>query len=202
MSTLQRAIEIATLAHQGQVDKSGKEYIGHPLRVMEMGKTEDERIVGVLHDVVEDTGWTFEKLAEEECHQCHQKVHCRTDEHHLPRDRDVFGGVVCLGECRDEDDRIIYLNVGETLNLKEINFEVGEGYYNGEAISFKKKPAGLTIVDGVSITPTKAVERRMIAIYVIIANPTFFIKTTKKDNKAGRSLFRDFFASFNLHSSI
>ena len=32
---------------------------------MEMGKTEDEKIVGVLHDVVEDTDWTFEKLAEE-----------------------------------------------------------------------------------------------------------------------------------------
>ena len=65
MSTLQRAIEIATQAHQGQFDKSGKDYIGHPLRVMEMGRTEDEKIVGVLHDVVEDTDWTFEALAEE-----------------------------------------------------------------------------------------------------------------------------------------
>ena len=36
MSTLQRAIEIATQAHKGQFDKSGKDYIGHPLRVMEM----------------------------------------------------------------------------------------------------------------------------------------------------------------------
>ena len=65
MSTLQRAIEIATEAHKGQVDKSGKEYIGHPLRVMEMGKSEQEKIIGVLHDVVEDTNWTFETLAEE-----------------------------------------------------------------------------------------------------------------------------------------
>lgn len=65
MSTLQRAIEIATEAHKGQFDKAGKEYIGHPLRVMEMGNTEDEKIVGVLHDVIEDTDWTFEKLAEE-----------------------------------------------------------------------------------------------------------------------------------------
>ena len=65
MSTLQRAIEIATLAHQGQFDKAGNDYIGHPLRVMEMGKTEDERIVGVLHDVVEDTDWTFEALQAE-----------------------------------------------------------------------------------------------------------------------------------------
>ena len=65
MSTLQRAIEIATQAHQGQFDKSGKDYIGHPLRVMEMGQTENEKIVGVLHDVIEDTDWTFEKLANE-----------------------------------------------------------------------------------------------------------------------------------------
>ena len=65
MSTLKRAIEIATEAHKGQLDKSGKDYIGHPLRVMEMGKTEEEKIVGVLHDVIEDTEWTFDKLAEE-----------------------------------------------------------------------------------------------------------------------------------------
>ena len=65
MSTLQRAIEIATEAHKGQFDKSGKDYIGHPLRVMEMGKTDEEKIVGVLHDVIEDTDWTFEALAEE-----------------------------------------------------------------------------------------------------------------------------------------
>ena len=65
MSTLERAIEIATEAHKGQYDKSGKDYIGHPLRVMDMGKTDDEKIVGVLHDVIEDTDWTFEKLAEE-----------------------------------------------------------------------------------------------------------------------------------------
>ena len=52
MSTLQRAIEIATLAHQGQVDKGGNDYIGHPLRVMEMGKTENERIVGEPVDAV------------------------------------------------------------------------------------------------------------------------------------------------------
>ena len=65
MNTLQRAIEIATQAHQGQFDKSGKEYIGHPLRVMEMGRTEEEKIAGVLHDVVEDSDWTFEALEAE-----------------------------------------------------------------------------------------------------------------------------------------
>ena len=65
MSTLERAIEIATEAHKGQYDKAGNDYIGHPLRVMDMGRSEEEKIVGVLHDVVEDTDWTFEMLAAE-----------------------------------------------------------------------------------------------------------------------------------------
>ena len=65
MATLERAIEIARQAHAGQVDKGGADYIGHPLRVMGMGKTEEEKIVGVLHDVVEDSDWTFEMLESE-----------------------------------------------------------------------------------------------------------------------------------------
>ena len=65
MSSLPRAIEIATEAHKEQFDKAGNEYIGHPLRVMDMGRTEEEKIVGVLHDVVEDTDWTFEMLEAE-----------------------------------------------------------------------------------------------------------------------------------------
>lgn len=65
MSTLERAIEIATEAHRGQLDKAGKDYIGHPMRVMAAGKTTEERIVGVLHDVVEDSDWTLERLAAE-----------------------------------------------------------------------------------------------------------------------------------------
>lgn len=65
MSTLERAIEIAHEAHAGQYDKAGKDYILHPLRVMERGRTEEEKIVGVLHDVVEDSEWTFEMLEAE-----------------------------------------------------------------------------------------------------------------------------------------
>ena len=48
---LQRAIEIAVEAHKGQLDKGGNLYILHPLRVMMGLDTEDEKIVGVLHDV-------------------------------------------------------------------------------------------------------------------------------------------------------
>ncbi len=65
MSTIEKAIEIAVAAHKGQKDKSGANYILHPLRVMERGKTEIEKICGVLHDVVEDSEWTFEMLEKE-----------------------------------------------------------------------------------------------------------------------------------------
>ena len=62
---LDRAKTIATSAHKGQVDKAGKPYIEHPMRVMNMGKTVEEKIAGVLHDVVEDSDWTFEMLEKE-----------------------------------------------------------------------------------------------------------------------------------------
>jgi (p)ppGpp synthase/HD superfamily hydrolase len=65
MATLERAIEIAVSAHKGQLDKAGQPYILHVLQVMMKGKTLEERIVGVLHDIVEDTTWTIEQLATE-----------------------------------------------------------------------------------------------------------------------------------------
>lgn len=62
MSTLEQAIALAVKAHQGQVDKNGMPYILHPLRVMFRLETDLERIVGILHDVVEDTSVTFDEL--------------------------------------------------------------------------------------------------------------------------------------------
>ena len=62
---LDRAKEIARTAHEGQVDKAGKPYIEHPMRVMNMGKSMEEKIAGILHDVVEDSEWTFEMLEKE-----------------------------------------------------------------------------------------------------------------------------------------
>lgn len=62
---LRMAILIATEAHKNQKDKNGQPYVLHLFRVMNMGKTIDEKICGVLHDIVEDTDWTFEKLQNE-----------------------------------------------------------------------------------------------------------------------------------------
>jgi (p)ppGpp synthase/HD superfamily hydrolase len=65
--TLDDAIQVARRAHEGQLDKSGRPYIGHPLRVMGALRDEQERMAAVLHDVVEDTSVTLEELAEKGC---------------------------------------------------------------------------------------------------------------------------------------
>ena len=65
MSSLERAIAIAARAHEGQVDKAGAPYILHPLRMMMRLKGTEERIVAVLHDVVEDSGISLDALRSE-----------------------------------------------------------------------------------------------------------------------------------------
>lgn len=62
MTLLAKALEIAQAAHAGQVDKTGAPYLLHVMRVMHRGQTEDEKICGLLHDVVEDSSTTFEDL--------------------------------------------------------------------------------------------------------------------------------------------
>ncbi len=65
MATLERAIEIAAAAHAGQTDRAGQPYVLHPLRVMLAVRSPEERMAAVLHDVVEDTPWTLDRLAAE-----------------------------------------------------------------------------------------------------------------------------------------
>jgi len=62
---LEKAIRIAVEAHAGQKDRYGVPYILHPNRVMQRLGTTEERTVGILHDVVEDTDWTLKRLREE-----------------------------------------------------------------------------------------------------------------------------------------
>ena len=62
---LEKAIGIAVEAHRGQRDRTGAPYILHPMRVMAGVDTDAEKTVAILHDVVEDTAWTFERLAGE-----------------------------------------------------------------------------------------------------------------------------------------
>jgi (p)ppGpp synthase/HD superfamily hydrolase len=62
MATLEKALQIAVKAHEGQKERDGLPYIMHPLRVMNGVEGEEAMIVGVLHDVIEDTSVTAEDL--------------------------------------------------------------------------------------------------------------------------------------------
>lgn len=65
MADLQRALTIALEAHRDQTRRNGTPYVLHPLRVMLSFEDETRRMIGVLHDVVEDSEWSLEDLREE-----------------------------------------------------------------------------------------------------------------------------------------
>jgi (p)ppGpp synthase/HD superfamily hydrolase len=62
MATIDKALQIAAKAHEGQKEKNGQPYIVHPLRVMNSVEGEAAKIVAILHDVVEDTSVTEDDL--------------------------------------------------------------------------------------------------------------------------------------------
>ena len=62
---VEKCIKIAHEAHFQQRDRDGNAVILHPLIVGSMGKTDAEKCVGFLHDVVEDSDWTFDDLLSE-----------------------------------------------------------------------------------------------------------------------------------------
>jgi len=76
MPTIDDTIALVREAHAGQTDKAGEPYVGHLLRVYERVKTRLDNLdtppgpqerdeilhAALLHDIVEDTGHTFEQL--------------------------------------------------------------------------------------------------------------------------------------------
>lgn len=56
------ALQIAIRAHEGQKDKSGRDYVMHPIRVAGRCKDPRAKIVALLHDTVEDTDVTPDYL--------------------------------------------------------------------------------------------------------------------------------------------
>ncbi len=56
------AVQTSKQAHTGQVDKGGNPYFLHPLAVASGVESIECKIVALLHDIIEDTGITFEQL--------------------------------------------------------------------------------------------------------------------------------------------
>lgn len=59
---INKALEICYEAHKNQVDKGNKPYFLHPITVALNCQTEEEKVVALLHDVVEDTDITLNDL--------------------------------------------------------------------------------------------------------------------------------------------
>ena len=66
--TLEHAFAISAFYHAGVKDKGGQPYFKHPLwitsELLYRGSSDTELIVGILHDVIEDTPVTFDMLRE------------------------------------------------------------------------------------------------------------------------------------------
>lgn len=62
MITIENALRRAIEAHEGQKDLDGNPVILHPLSVGLAGHNREEIVAGFLHDVVEDTNFTFKEL--------------------------------------------------------------------------------------------------------------------------------------------
>ena len=65
-SEIARAFDVARIAHEGQLRKSGEDYITHPVAVSlilaELGLNETTIIASLLHDTVEDTPYSLAQL--------------------------------------------------------------------------------------------------------------------------------------------
>ena len=59
-----KAMKLCFDAHKKQVDKSGLSYVFHPFHLAEQMTDEDTTVVALLHDVVEDSDYTFADLQE------------------------------------------------------------------------------------------------------------------------------------------
>lgn len=62
---LDKAALICVTKHAGQRDKAGSAYFQHPMRIAMHCRTDEEKIVALLHDTIEDTDVTPEYLLAE-----------------------------------------------------------------------------------------------------------------------------------------
>lgn len=62
---LNKALMLSYMAHKDQVDKGGSPYYLHPIYVALNVNSEDEKIVALLHDIIEDTDITLDDLKSE-----------------------------------------------------------------------------------------------------------------------------------------
>lgn len=88
-----KALVIAYEAHKDQFDKSGIPYVFHPVHLAEQMPDEYSVCVALLHDVVEDSKYTFQNLIDFEFPQeVIDAVKVLTH----PKDIPYFDYIVCI----------------------------------------------------------------------------------------------------------
>ena len=58
-----KALKLCFEAHKDQVDKTGLPYVFHPFHLAEQMDDEISTVCALLHDVIEDTDYTFSDLS-------------------------------------------------------------------------------------------------------------------------------------------
>jgi (p)ppGpp synthase/HD superfamily hydrolase len=115
-SMLDKAIAVAAAAHSGQKDKYGSPYILHPIRLMIKTCSEEEMITAILHDVVEDTGWTFETLeAEGFSHNIIKALDCLTR-----RDDETYEAYIERADLNPLARKIKLIDLEDNMDMKRM----------------------------------------------------------------------------------
>ena len=61
---IKKAMILSYESHRGQYDKGGLPYIFHPFHLAEQMSTEETVVIALLHDVIEDTEYTIQDIAD------------------------------------------------------------------------------------------------------------------------------------------
>lgn len=120
MNDLERAIALAVDAHAGQTDKAGATYIRHPLRVMRHMETPQERVVAVLHDVIEDTEYTPAMIEDEFDEEIRDAVEALTK-----RDGESYSDFVERAAANDLARKVKIADIEDNMDLTRLS-EVSE----------------------------------------------------------------------------
>ena len=124
MNDLEKVIQLAVEAHAGDTDKAGATYIRHPLRLMQQMETEKERVVAVLHDVVEDTAYGLDDIEEEFDAEICDAVDAVTkregEEYDDLIDRAAANPVACSVKIADLEDNM------DVTRLDSVDADLGE----------------------------------------------------------------------------
>lgn len=109
---LDKAIKFATKAFAGRTEENGEPYINHALRVAEKMDTEFEKVVAVLHDVLEDSDCSVHDLQDagfsREVIECVEQLTRKSDYTYFEYIEDIATCDVCkkvkLAELEDNRD--------------------------------------------------------------------------------------------------